>query len=91
MREAVKLKKESYRAFLASGTLEAADRYRQAKRSAALVVAEAKTRAWEEFGEAMENDFRMASKRFWSTILRLRGKLHCQHHVWWRWDSANLN
>jgi len=28
VREAVKLKKESYRAFLASGTLEAADGYR---------------------------------------------------------------
>jgi len=64
---AVKLKKESYRAFLASGTLEAADGYRRAKRNAASAVAEAKTRAWEEFGEAMENNFRMASKRFWST------------------------
>jgi len=29
----------------------------QAKRNAASGVAEAKTRAWEEFGEAMENDF----------------------------------
>ena len=34
--------------------------YRQAKRNAALAVAEAKTRAWEEFREAMENDFRTA-------------------------------
>ena len=33
VREAVKLKKESYRAFLASGTLEAADGYRQASGS----------------------------------------------------------
>ena len=52
----VKLKKESYRAFLASGTLEAADGYRQAKRIAASAVVEVKTWAWEEFGEAMEND-----------------------------------
>ena len=73
VREAVKLKKESYGAFLASGTLEAADGYRQANRVAASAVAEAKTRAWEEFGETMENDFRTASKRFWSTIRRLRG------------------
>ena len=50
MREAVKLKKESYLAFLASATLEAADGYRQAKQSASLAVAEAKTRAWEQFG-----------------------------------------
>ena len=57
---AVKGKKESYRAFLACGTPEAADRYWQAKQCAAMAVAEAKTWAWEEFGEAMENDFRMA-------------------------------
>ncbi|TWW77322.1 hypothetical protein D4764_12G0007120 [Takifugu flavidus] len=62
VRDAVKLKKESYRALLACGTPEAADGYRRAKRSAATAVAEAKTRAWEEFGEAMENDFRTASK-----------------------------
>ncbi len=64
VRDAVKLEKESYRAWLACGTPEAADRYRQAKRSAARVVVEAKTRAWEEFGEAMEKDYRLASKRF---------------------------
>ena len=56
MREAVKLKMESYRAFLASRTLEAADGYHQAKRIAASAFAEAKTRAWEEFVGAMEND-----------------------------------
>uniref|UniRef100_A0A674NZS3 Reverse transcriptase domain-containing protein n=1 Tax=Takifugu rubripes TaxID=31033 RepID=A0A674NZS3_TAKRU len=51
MPEPVKLKKESYRALLACGTPEAADRYWQAKWSAATAVAEAKTRAWEVFGE----------------------------------------
>ncbi|XP_013877605.1 chromobox protein homolog 1 [Austrofundulus limnaeus] len=61
MREAVRLKKESYRAFLAYGTPEAADRYRQSKQIAARMVAEAKTWAWEEFVEAMKKDFRMAS------------------------------
>ena len=58
VRDAVKLKKESYRAWLARGTPEAADGYRQAKRAAARVVAEAKTRVWEKFGEATEEDFR---------------------------------
>ncbi len=48
---------------LACGTPEAADGYRQAKRSAARVVVEANTRAWEEFGEAMEKDYRLASSR----------------------------
>ncbi|TWW57405.1 hypothetical protein D4764_07G0001240 [Takifugu flavidus] len=77
VRDAVRLKKESYQALLAFGTPEAADRYQQAKRCAATAVAEAKTRAWEEFGEAMENDFRMASKRFWTTIRHLRKGKQC--------------
>ncbi|KAK3538143.1 hypothetical protein QTP70_032395 [Hemibagrus guttatus] len=67
-----KLKKESYRAWLARGTPEAAEAYRQAKRTTAQVVSEAKTRVWEEFGEAMEKDYRMASGKFWQTVRRLR-------------------
>uniref|UniRef100_A0A3P8SLN3 Reverse transcriptase domain-containing protein n=1 Tax=Amphiprion percula TaxID=161767 RepID=A0A3P8SLN3_AMPPE len=88
VRDAVKLKKESYRAFLACGTPEAADRYWLAKRAAA--VAEAKTRVWEEFGEAMENDFRTASKRFWSTIRRLRGGKRCTVNTVYSGDGALL-
>ncbi|KAK3515238.1 hypothetical protein QTP70_012407 [Hemibagrus guttatus] len=61
VKDAVKLKKESYRAWLARGTPEAAEAYRQAKRTTAVVVSEAKTRVWEEFGEAMEKDYRTAS------------------------------
>ena len=90
VRDAVKLKKESYRAFLACGTPEAADRYRLAKRAAAAAVAEAKTRVWEEFGEAMENDFRTASKRFWSTIRRLRGGKRCTVNTVYSGDGALL-
>ncbi|KAK3560274.1 hypothetical protein QTP86_004203 [Hemibagrus guttatus] len=72
VRDAVKLKKESYRAWLARGTPEAAEAYQQAKRTTAMVVSEAKTRVWEEFGEAMEKDYRMASGKFWQTVRRLR-------------------
>ncbi len=64
-------------AWLACGTPEAADGYRQAKRSAARVVVEAKTRAWEEFGEAMEKDYWLTSKRFWQTVRRLRRGKQC--------------
>uniref|UniRef100_A0A3Q3X9E9 HAT C-terminal dimerisation domain-containing protein n=1 Tax=Mola mola TaxID=94237 RepID=A0A3Q3X9E9_MOLML len=79
---AVKLKKETYRSWLACGTPEAADSYRQAKRSAARVVTEAKTRVWEEFGEAMEQDFQSAPKKFWQTVRRLRrGKRNPVHTV----------
>ncbi|KAK3563871.1 hypothetical protein QTP86_004810 [Hemibagrus guttatus] len=72
VRDAVKLKKESYRAWLARGTPEAAEAYRQAKRTTAVVVSEAKTRVWEEFSEAMEKDYRTASGKFWQTVRRLR-------------------
>ncbi|KAK3508584.1 hypothetical protein QTP70_034104 [Hemibagrus guttatus] len=65
VRDAVKLKKESYRAWLAWGTPEAAEAYWQAKRTAARVISEAKTRVWEEFSEAMEKDYRTASGKFW--------------------------
>nr|XP_054597265.1 coiled-coil domain-containing protein 13 isoform X1 [Nothobranchius furzeri] len=83
VRDAAKLKKESFQVFLACGTPEAADGYWQFKQNAARVVAEAKTRAWKEFGETMEQYFRMASRRFWSTIRRLRGRkaVHYQHYL----------
>ncbi|TWW70516.1 hypothetical protein D4764_18G0013220 [Takifugu flavidus] len=85
VRDAVRLKKEWYRALLACGSPEAADRHRKAKRSAATAVAKATTRAWEEFGEAMENDFRTASKRFWTTIRRLRKGKQCTVNTgYWR-------
>ncbi|KAK0148964.1 Craniofacial development protein 2 [Merluccius polli] len=90
VRDAVKLKKESYRTFLACGTPEAAGRYRQAKRSAAVAVTEAKTRTWEEFGEAMENDFRTASKRFWTTIRRLRRGKQCIVNTVYGGDDRDL-
>ncbi|KAK3538287.1 hypothetical protein QTP70_034769 [Hemibagrus guttatus] len=51
------------------------DHHLVAKRTAAQVVSEAKTRIWEEFSEAMEKDYWMASGKFWQTVQRLkRGK-----------------
>ncbi|KAI3358227.1 hypothetical protein L3Q82_003224 [Scortum barcoo] len=84
VRDAVRLKKESYRTMLACGTPDAVDRwYRQAKQAAAQAVLEAKTRVWEEFGEAMEEDYRSASKRFWQTVRRLRrGKQYSANTVY---------
>ena len=49
VREAVKLKKEAFRAWLSRGSPEGADRYQGAQRAAALEPAEAKTQTWEEF------------------------------------------
>lgn len=72
VRDAIRLKKESYRAMLARGTPEAADRYWQAKCAAARAVTEARTQVWKEFGEAMEENYWSALKKFWKTIRRLR-------------------
>ncbi|XP_077362676.1 uncharacterized protein LOC144007167 isoform X2 [Festucalex cinctus] len=88
--DAVKLMKESYRAFLACGTPEAADEYQMAKRNAASVVAEAKIQTWEEFGEAMENDFRTASRKFCSTIQRLRRGKQCTIYTVYSGDGVML-
>ena len=45
MKDAMKLKKKSYLAFLACGTPEAGDGYQQTKQNAAMAVVEAKIRA----------------------------------------------
>ena len=77
---------------MACGTPEAADRYRQAKRSAAAEVAEAKTRTWEEFGEAMENDFWTASKILDLHPMSQEGKaVRRQHWVRWGRCAADLD
>ncbi|KAI3377874.1 hypothetical protein L3Q82_009018 [Scortum barcoo] len=66
--------KESYRTMLACGTPDAVDGYpsKRPSKPQPRRVLEAKTRVWEEFGEAMEEDYRSASKRFWQTVRRLR-------------------
>ena len=53
------------------------------------MVAEAKTRVWEEFGEAMEKDYRLASKKFWQTIRRHRRVKQCPAHTVYS-GSGNL-
>ena len=72
VKEAVRLKKEAFWAWLAQGSPETADGYQEAKRAAASAVAKAKTQVWEEFGEAMEKDYRLASQKFWQTVRRPR-------------------
>jgi len=56
---------------LVQGSPETAERYWEARRAAASAVAEAKTRVWEEFKEAMEKDFWLASRKFWQTVWQL--------------------
>lgn len=63
MREAVKLK-ETLRDMLGKRSADSMERYQLAKRAAVATVAEGKTRTSEEFGKAMERDYRAASKMF---------------------------
>ena len=44
----------------------------QSKRAAAQAVVEAEARVWEKFGEAKEEDYRSALRKFWLTIWHLR-------------------
>lgn len=57
VRDALRLKKDSYQARLACGTPEAADSYQQARHATALVVFGVKTLVWEEFGKALGKDY----------------------------------
>lgn len=72
MKQTIKLKKESYRAWSTCGAPEASDSYRWAWQCMALAVTAAKTCKWEEFNEAMEQDFKSAPKKFWETDQKLR-------------------
>ena len=60
MKEAIRLKKAAFQAWLSQGSPEAADRYCLARRTAASEVTQ--KLAWQEFGEAMEKDFRLVLK-----------------------------
>ncbi|KAI3361581.1 hypothetical protein L3Q82_013729 [Scortum barcoo] len=69
-------------------------KYRQAKQAAALGRSwRQKLRVWEEFGEAMEEDYRSASKRFWQTVRHLRrGKQYSANTVYSEsgWGAGEL-
>ena len=55
-------------------SLELRSQYSKARKAAATGVKLSKERAWKEFGERLDDDFKTANKVFWLTIRRLRGK-----------------
>ncbi|KAI3355523.1 hypothetical protein L3Q82_017908 [Scortum barcoo] len=61
--------------------------------AASRTVLEAKTRVWEEFGEAIEEDNRSASKRFWQTVKApQKGEaVLCQHCLQCGWGAVDLD
>ncbi len=93
VRDAVKLKKESYQAWLACGTPEAADGSGQAKRTAAQVIVEAKKSGlggvrWghgEGLSVGLEDILaNCLAPQEWEAV-------PYQHCFQWRWTAADLN
>ena len=65
----------AYKAWLANkSSVELCSQYSEARKAAATKVKMSKERAWKEFGERLDDDFKMAIKVFWQTIRRLRAK-----------------
>ena len=75
VKEAIRAKKVAYKAWLANkSSLELRSQYSETREAAATKVKLSKERAWKEFGERLDDDFKTANKVFWQTIRRLRGK-----------------
>jgi exonuclease III len=65
-------KKRAYRVWLSMPNLTSRGAYCDAKKAVKEAVAAAKAKSWENFGVALESNFREAPKVFWQTIRRLR-------------------
>ena len=63
-------KKVAYKAWLANkSSLELCSQYSEARKAAATKVRLSKKRAWKEFGERLDDDFKTANKVLWQTIV----------------------
>ena len=75
VKEAIRAKKVAYKVWLANkSSLELRSQYSEVRKATATKVKLSKERAWKEFGERLDDDFKTANKVFWQTIRRLRGK-----------------
>jgi exonuclease III len=70
----VQEKKKAYRAWLNMPNSDSRGAYCNAKKAVKEAVTAAKANSWENFGMALESNFREASKVFWQTIRRLRSR-----------------
>ena len=68
----VQEKKRAYRAWLNMPNSASRGAYCDAKKAVKEAVTAAKANSWENFGVALESNFRDAPKVFWQTIRRLR-------------------
>ena len=75
VKKAIRAKKVAYKAWLThKSSLELRSQYSEARKAAATKVKLSKERAWKEFGERLDDDFKTANKVFRQIIRRLRGK-----------------
>ncbi|MGH2507006.1 MAG: reverse transcriptase domain-containing protein [Ktedonobacteraceae bacterium] len=72
LRLLVREKKRAYKLWLGSPDSCTRSAYCDAKKAVKEAVASAKAKSWENFGVALESNFRDAPKVFWQTIRRLR-------------------
>ena len=75
VKEAIRAKKTAFRAWLTNKSSEQLQlRYSAARKTAATIVKQSKEKSWEEFGQKLDTDYRLANKVIWQTMRRLRGK-----------------
>ncbi|CAF4505671.1 unnamed protein product [Rotaria sp. Silwood2] len=72
VRKAISEKKTAYCQWIQRQTPENWQNYRQLQDNAKKLVAEAKSKSWEDFGHQLEYNHYAANKLFWQTIRRLR-------------------
>ena len=72
VRAALSAKKKAYRQWLCDRTQHSKQAYREERLKVARCVKEAKSKAWEDFGTKLNNDFRNAIPTFWQKVKCLR-------------------
>lgn len=82
IQEQVKIKKRRWREYLQGRTNDAYEIYKRQRTAVKEMIASAKRRAWEEFGEKMERDSKGNQKLFFRVLKNLRrGKQGCMGRV----------
>lgn len=73
-KQVVKEKKDSWKKFLRTGSIEDYREYIHKRNEAKMAVRKAKEESWKEFGNEVENNYKENKKAFWNIIKNLRGK-----------------
>ena len=75
VKEAIRAKKDAFKAWLQDrSSSDLQFRYTEVRKAATLAVKKSKKKSWKEFGCWLDSNHFSASKVFWQTIRRLRGK-----------------